>query len=73
LWKKGFLQGLPYIYVNGTLDNLDLIYDKVSDDTNEQELSKWVRVPTTKDNLLFIHGEKNIDIMEKMIEKLKTI
>jgi FkbM family methyltransferase len=73
LWKKGILQGLPYIYVNGTLDNLDLIYDKVSDDTNEQELSKWVRVPATKDNLLFIHGEKNIDIMEKMIEKLKTI
>lgn len=73
LWKKGILEGLPYIYVNGTLDNLDLIYDKVSKSTNEDELSKWVRVPATKDNLLFFHGEKNVNIMEKMIEKLKTI
>jgi FkbM family methyltransferase len=73
LWKYNILNGLPYIYVNGSLDNIDLIYDKVGLDDNEEELSKWVRVPASKENLLFFHGEKDVDIMEKMIEKLKEI
>ena len=69
LWKKGILDGLPYIYVNSSLDNIDLIYDKINGD--EEEISKWIRVPSSKENLLFFHGEKNVNIIEKMIEKLK--
>lgn len=69
LWKKGILNGLPYIYVNSSLDNIDLIYDKING--NEEEISNWIRVPANKENLLFFHGEKNVNIMEKMIEKLK--
>lgn len=69
LWKKGILNGLPYIYVNSSLDNIDLIYDKING--NEEEISNWIRVPANKENLLFFHGEKNVNIMGKMIEKLK--
>jgi hypothetical protein len=72
LWKKGILNGLPYIYVNSSLDNIDLIYDKIDLDSNEEEISEWVRVPACKENLLFFHGEKDIKIMSQMIDKLKN-
>lgn len=72
LWKKGILNGLPYIYVNSSLDNIDLIYDKINLNSNEEEISEWVKVPASEENLLFFHGEKDIKIMSQMIDKLKN-
>lgn len=78
LWKKGILDGLPYIYINGNLDNIIDIYDKIHNVTQHlgtlgDELEKWVRLPLSKDCLLFFHGEKDIKKMEQMIEKIKEL
>jgi hypothetical protein len=73
LWKKGILDGLPNIYTNGTLETIDKIFVELGFNGNEQLFDNWLRVPGQKENLLFIHGEKNLETMDKMIEKLKTI
>ena len=68
LWKKLIFDGLPYIYANGNLELLDNIYSNY--DINEESL--WVKIPNKKDDLLFIHGEKNILEMGKIISKIKN-
>lgn len=78
LWKKKILNGLPYIYINGNLENIDDIYDKISKEDRltmdkGSELSTWVTLPGNRRNLLFIHGEKKINRINKMIEKIKEL
>jgi autotransporter strand-loop-strand O-heptosyltransferase len=68
LWKKLIFDGLPYIYANGNLELIDNIYSNY----NINEESLWVKIPNKKDDLLFIHGEKNILEMGKMISKIKN-
>jgi len=68
LWKKLIFDGLPYIYANGNLELIDNIYSNY--DINEESL--WVKIPNKKDDLLFIHGEKNILEMGKIISKIKN-
>jgi autotransporter strand-loop-strand O-heptosyltransferase len=68
LWKKLIFDGLPYIYANGNLELIDNIYSNY----NINEESLWVKIPNKKDGLLFIHGEKNILEMGKMISKIKN-
>lgn len=68
LWKKLIFDGLPYIYANGNLELIDNIYSNY----NISEESLWVKIPDNKDDLLFIHGEKNILEMGKMISKIKN-
>jgi glycosyltransferase involved in cell wall biosynthesis len=67
LWKKLIFDGLPYIYANGNLELIDNIYSNY----NINEESLWVKIPNKKDDLLFIHGEKNILEMGKIISKIK--
>jgi autotransporter strand-loop-strand O-heptosyltransferase len=68
LWKKLIFDGLPYIYANGNLELIDKIYSNY----NISEESLWVKIPNKKDDLLFIHGEKNILEMGKIISKIKN-
>ena len=68
LWKKLIFDGLPYIYANGNLELIDNIYSNY----NISEESLWIKIPDNKDDLLFIHGEKNILEMGKMISKIKN-
>ena len=66
LWKYNYTQGLPYIYINGSLDRIDEIYF-----TGENNLIReWVKIPASEDKLLFFHGEKKKDVMLQMINKL---
>jgi len=66
LWKNNYDVGLPYIYVNGGLDRIDEIYFTGQDNL----IREWVKIPASKDRLLFFHGEKNKDLMMQMINKL---
>ena len=66
LWKNGCTEGLPYIYVNGSLDRIDEIYFTGQDNL----IREWVKIPASKEHLLFFHGEKNKDVMMEMINKL---
>ncbi len=67
LWKKLIFDGLPYIYANGNYELIDKIYSNY----NIDEETLWVKVPEKKEELLFIHGEKNILEMGKIITKIK--
>lgn len=67
LWKKLIFDGLPYIYANGNYDLIDKIYSNY----NIEEETLWIKIPEKKDDLLFIHGEKNILEMGKIITKIK--
>ncbi len=73
LWKYNIQEGLPYIYVNGTIDTIEKMYKEVEYKGpgifNFQ--GNWLRVPYYKEHLLFFHGEKNIELMRQMVEKIK--
>jgi mannosyltransferase OCH1-like enzyme len=71
LWKKEILNGLPYIYVNASEDDVDNVYRKISNGESNPENYNWLRVPKTKDNLLFFHGEKNVETINRTMEKIK--
>ena len=73
LWKYNIMDGLPYIYVNGGLDTVDLLYHNTEfkGPNVRNHLGNWLRAPETKEHILFFHGEKRIEKMEEMIEKIK--
>ena len=75
LWKYNFHDGLPYSFVNlnGELSRIDKVYKELGFTGENRFISDWFRIPSKKENLLTFHGEKRIDIMEQIIEKLKTI
>lgn len=67
LWKHKFLDGLPYIYTNASLDKLDRIYEE---DNWGKYLESWFKLPASEDQLLFLHGEKDPVVMSKMMSKM---
>jgi len=73
LWKYNFQDGLPYVYTNASLDRIDKVYNELGFNGHDRLISEWFKLPSKKENLLAFHGEKRIDIMEQMIEKLKNI
>jgi len=80
LWDKHIYEGLPLIYVNvlndkDTIDEVEKInFDGVDQDLGSNYLhDNWFKVPGSKDRLLFYHGEKRPEIMEKMIKKLGNL
>ena len=73
LWKYNFQAGLPYVYTNASLDRIDKIYNELGFNGHDNMISEWFKLPAYKKYLLAFHGEKRIDIMKQMIEKLKTI
>ena len=74
LWKYNIHQGLPYIYTNAGLDKLDRIYNE---DNWGKHVESWFRLPECKEQLLFLHGEKDpiqmSKIMSKPMSKLKIL
>ena len=54
-------KGLPYIYMNG--------YRKPEFRGEAYQLESWVRIPATESQLLFYHGEKNIEKIKKIIDE----
>lgn len=72
LWKYNFQDGLPYVYTNASLDKIEEIYNELGFTGEDRHIANWFKLPSKKENLLAFHGEKRIDIMEQMIEKLKS-
>jgi FkbM family methyltransferase len=71
LWKYNIQYGLKNIYVNAKFEDIDLIYNKIGFNGSNNLVGDWLRIPENKEDLMFFHGEKNIDNMQKMIEELK--
>lgn len=67
LWKYNIHQGLPYIYTNAGLDKLDKIYN---DNNWGKHVESWFRLPEKKEQLLFLHGEKDPIQMSKIMSKM---
>jgi autotransporter strand-loop-strand O-heptosyltransferase len=67
LWKYSYLKGLPYIYMNGSLDRVN----NVEFVGYKNHIDHFVATPASADELLFYHGEKNKDVMRKMVERQK--
>ena len=68
LWKYKALDGLPYLYINGSLD----MVNKVKFHGYKKQISHFVATPATEGELLFYHGEKDAVTMYRMIERQKN-
>lgn len=66
LWKYNYIDGLPYLYMNGNSEEIERVWMKNAFINDTYFLREWVRVPDKKKNLLVFHGEKRIDEMQKM-------
>jgi autotransporter strand-loop-strand O-heptosyltransferase len=73
LYKHNIHDGLPYLYVNGTLDTIDEVYTKLEfkGPNVRNHIRPWFRLPQDKETLLFFHGEKNPKVMDEMVKKIK--
>jgi hypothetical protein len=72
LWKYNIQEGLPYIYINGSLDRVHKVYSELEFTGEPRHIGEWFKIPGSKKEVLFFHGEKNPDTMSKMVEKIKT-
>jgi len=73
LWDREFYNGLPLVYLNGTLETIDEVYNNLSFNGVSREIRPWLKLPAKKEDLLFFHGEKNTEIRNKMIIKIKQL
>jgi autotransporter strand-loop-strand O-heptosyltransferase len=73
LWKYKIEKGLPYIYVNGSVDTVRKMYKEVEYKGTGvlNFLGSWLRAPEKKEHLLFFHGEKNPQLMKSMVQEIK--
>jgi glycosyltransferase involved in cell wall biosynthesis len=67
LWKYKAFNGLPYIYINGSLETVN----NITFTGKKQHTKHFVAVPATENQLLFYHGEKNGNVMRQMIDRQK--
>jgi len=72
LWKRNIIDGLPYIYVNGSLDTIDRV-NEIGFNGVDSHHGDWFKIPKKRENLLFYHGEKRIDVLDNMIKKQKGL
>lgn len=71
LWKNNIQEGLPYIYINGSLDRVHEVYSEIEFTGYPRHIRDWFKIPGSKRNIFFFHGEKNPKIMSWMMEKIK--
>jgi glycosyltransferase involved in cell wall biosynthesis len=71
LWKNNYQKGLPYVYVNGDAKKVDIVFNEVIFNNNHQTLGDWFKVPGKKEDICFFHGEKRLEVMQEMIDKIK--
>jgi len=69
LWKKKIFNGLPYIYINS---DLSMVKEIFNGDFNRygDDIKEWIKVPE-KNNLLFLHGNKDIEVIDHIIDIVK--
>ena len=68
LWKYNYVDGLPYLYMNGSVEETDGLYNKYKFFKQTYFIKEWQRIPECKENVLVIHGEKRVDKMKEMRE-----
>ena len=56
----------------GSIDMIDKVYNEFNFNGVSNHISSWVRTPANLNDLLFYHGEKRINIMNEMIDKIKS-
>ena len=69
LWKYNYIDGLPYLYMNGSVEEMNGYYNgdyKFLGYT--YHLKEWHKIAECKENVLVIHGEKRVDKMKEMRE-----
>jgi autotransporter strand-loop-strand O-heptosyltransferase len=69
LWKYNYIDGLPYLYMNGSVEEMNSYYNgdyKFLGYT--YHLKEWHRIAECKENVLVMHGEKRVDKMKEMRE-----
>ena len=71
LWKYKQLDGLPYVYTNGDTGVVDEVYNKFGFTGYHQYIRQWFKIPSYKEDLLAFHGEKRLDVMQEIIDKIK--
>lgn len=72
-WKYQYNDGLPYVYTNASLDRIDVVYKEIGFKGYNNLVSEWFKIPAHENELLAFHGEKRVDVMKQMTNKLKTI
>jgi autotransporter strand-loop-strand O-heptosyltransferase len=72
-WKKDFHNSLPLCYVNGSLKDLNEIFNNKNYTGQKRNIRQWFRLPEKKEYVHFIHGEKNTDVMNNMIDKIENL
>jgi autotransporter strand-loop-strand O-heptosyltransferase len=66
LWKQNRHEGLHLVYVNGNKDTANKLFNNIKFTGTPQHIQQWLKVPGKLEHIYFIHGEKNIDEMEKI-------
>jgi autotransporter strand-loop-strand O-heptosyltransferase len=69
LWKRGISDGLPYIYINGSLDTIQRVKE-IGFSGKKIGHGDWFVIPPFKEHLLFYHGEKTTDVIKRMANLL---
>jgi len=67
LWKWKAFKGLPYMYINGSLD----VINNITFVGTKKHIKHFVATPAHEDQLFFYHGEKDADVMRQMINLQK--
>ena len=67
LWKWKAFKGLPYMYINGSLD----VINNITFVGTKKHIKHFVATPAHEDQLFFYHGEKDADVMRQMIHLQK--
>jgi autotransporter strand-loop-strand O-heptosyltransferase len=68
LWAQKGLKGLPYIYMNASLDRVN----NVEFAGYKKQIGHFVSTPASVNELLFYHGEKDAVTMYRMLERQKN-
>ena len=66
LWKYNYIDGLPYLYMNGTSEDIINVYHNYYFPNGREYLEEWKRIPIKEEDLLVFHGEKRIEKMKEM-------
>jgi len=68
LWKYNYVDGLPYLYMNGSVEETNGLYNEYKFLGWTYHLKEWHKIAKHKEDVLVIHGEKRVDKMKEMRE-----
>ena len=70
LWKKKIFTGLHLVYVNATSETVDKLFNEINFNGENQILGPWFGVPGELHHIYFLHGEKRLEVMSEMSQKI---